>query len=82
MINKKDLINLLNTNSCSQEFALEIISEYIKTTKYKDKLKGLLKLIISDPQLLNVALNVSSKKLVEEYGICSLINGNKVILYF
>lgn len=82
MINKKDLINFLNTNKCSQEFALEIISEYIKTTKYKDKLNALINLIISNPQLLNMALMISSKKLIEKYEICSLIKEDKVILYF
>lgn len=81
-MNKENLIKFLNTKSCSTEFASAIISEYINTTKYKDKCSKIVELILTQPMLLQPAIKISSDYFIKELGICSLSKDGKIILYF
>lgn len=78
---KEKIIDFLISHECTNDFALEVISEYINTTKYKDKSYELIQLILQNPQLIQVALQKSIKYLISKYNIITITKNNKTITY-
>lgn len=81
MITREKIVNFLITKECTNDFALEIISEYINTTKYKDKVSELIQLILQNPQLIQVALQKSIKELINKYEIITINLDDNPITY-
>lgn len=78
---KEKIIDFLISHECTNDFALEVISEYINTTKHKDKSSELIQLILQNPQLIQVALQKSIKYLISKYNIITITKNNKTITY-